>query len=86
MDDESRFLQSLIFYNQACGVKDLEQDSKKIKKVAKIKGDIPFALLGLLRELSFTKPPGCFQTIFPIFVAQAQDAQAGVIGLLGKGF
>ncbi len=57
MDDESRFLQSLIFYNQACGVKDLDQDSKKIKKITKIKGDIPIALLGLLRELSFTKPP-----------------------------
>jgi hypothetical protein len=57
MNNESRFPQSFIFYNQACGIKDLYQDIQKIKKVININGDIPIALLGLLRELAFRKPP-----------------------------
>ena len=56
MDAESKFLKNIVFYHQACGIKNLDEDAKKIGKVLKIKSDIPVALIGLFRELCFYKP------------------------------
>ena len=56
MDTQSKFLQDVVFYHQACGIKNIDEDTKKIGKALKIKSDIPIALIGLLRELCFYKP------------------------------
>ena len=56
MDDESKFLQSILFYNQACGITKFDKEVVQIKKNSKIKTDVPITLVGLLRELCFNKP------------------------------
>lgn len=50
------YLKSKKFYNQACGIKKIEDDIKLIKKKLKFKNDIPLAFVGLLNELCFEKP------------------------------
>jgi len=50
------YLKSKEFYNQACGIKKVEDDIKSIKKKLKFKNDIPLVFVGLLKELCFEKP------------------------------
>ena len=50
------FINSINFFNYACGMKSVEDDINLINKRTKLKGDIPLALVGLLRELCNDKP------------------------------
>ena len=56
MDIMQDLAKSLLFFNCACGLKDIDSDLKKIKRRFDIKTDIPISLIGLFYEFWNSNP------------------------------
>jgi hypothetical protein len=56
MKSESKFIRSVSFFNLACGLDIKDPEVEKIKKSENIRHDIPIALIGLFKELYFSRP------------------------------
>jgi hypothetical protein len=56
MDPIQKILKNILFFNQACGLKDIANDVKTIRNRLNIKSDIPTSLVGLYYEFCYNSP------------------------------